>query len=1450
MRADTATFHSANVAPQKSPRFVVATIFDVASIYVTSHTGITTVPGVVLDGHLQEPSAISQKIVPDEGRSEIGSMSFTLVDKDSAFTDEVRSKLNDGKGLRGKEVRLYVGYEGMDFTAFQRFQTQVVSDAEYDEGVYRIQCRDITREQRKEICEPKKTTLRDSISATATTVPVYVTTGFSTVFHGPSYSDGPSSTVGYIIIDKEVIRYTGKTADSFTGCTRGVLNTRAVAHEVDAGTDADRRPKVEEYIYLELPAAKLAYAILTGVIYNDAATLPSHWHLGIDPSWVRLSDFTGIGEDLWDPTLDTEGFIARFAGLKKTDGKKFLESELYMLLGCYSPIYSDGTIGLRRMNHVLADAPFVVELNQNNCVSWSGLKHEMDGMHNQLRVDWNWNGEEFTRRIEFVDAASVSTYGAAAVKELKFKGLHGARHTDAIVRKRIDALRDRYTWPPETMQVTVLPSLNRLEVGDIVRVNLPTVRDFAGSGAHINRSFEIQQKSEDFATGNVTLQLFGSTGRASVEAPTADTSPLPDAYYTAQGVNLNTVCTIVVVGDVGVIQPGSYNLTGNADMNASGAVYYYPGDLELADGATLTINNNVQLRVRGFFTVNGDIDGVGRGKAGVADVAGIGNISPGIPGFIGNSRGMDGVRGRALPRGGALIYTVPCAFTQGANAAFPFLDLTVSGTQLLGIPSDLRGTSGGAGGKLVAQVVSEFVLGGAGANSGAGLAIICRGLAVGASGSINTSGADSASTSVSNDGIGLRFRTYPGAGGAGSPGGFLLLLDGAGISIPDLSGGGFVGAHGVVPINGTPLPARESGAGGQRNAGWAEPGAGYLDESLISGLDISNAAHRIQFVPETQTPAEDEEELPPAPTSLAVSTGQLENVLTIGLPAVGSFDVIEIYAAITNDRAGAVLVHSVGGSVYRHQLTGGVTRYYWVRARRDRVVSGWFPSSATGGISGTTFARFVARGNCQIVGDVARKVGGSAAWDSDVYSPDQYNNGCFVTFRPDAANVHVMVGLNSDPTTDQNWTSIDYAWHCDSSGTAHIYESNTLIATIGAYTTSTVFEVRHDGKLIKYFMGGALVRQVPVTNATLFMDSSFHLPGDQISALQFGPLNAVTPSPWIARGNCIAGVTTARKSGGSSAWDSDIYSIDSYPVCHVKFKPSAGIDVIVGLNTDPITDQNYTSIDFAWHPANAGNLHIYESGTFVATFGTYSASTELAITYDGSNVRYYKDRILQRTVAIASQVFYADASFYLPGAAINSLHFGPGTSLEAVGIPGIETEVPFIFRPIPDGEFSNATDQSFWYWGSATGVSISASGGVIGGYLQLVADGSLKDVSSRRTPPFRVITTQQFRVYARWRRTTAMTYTNAANNALFFIARTFDGDFPLSVSSGSGNTILSGNNVNAATVNQWQETSFTATVTNVPKSSSQLPYITFAISIDPNVLTGTVHIDAMVAVPI
>ena len=949
MRTDPAAFNELNSASVKEPRFVVRVNFS-TPILITSHTGITGLSGAVIDGALIEPSIVSQRLNPIEGRSEIGSASFQVADLAGTLTDEIRSRLGAAAGLRDKQVEFFLGYAGLAFADFVRVGTQRVTEATFDKGRYQISCADIQRSAKKDIFELAETTLAQSLSATDTTVTVSSTAGFTTVFHGPTYSDAANATVGYIKIRDEVIRYTGKTATTFTGCVRGVLGTIAAAYDVDAATPAARREKVTEHVYLELPAVKIAYAILTGQLYGDAATLPASWHLGIDTSLIRTSDFTGIGGDLWDGA--NAGVVIRFEGLKKTDGKKFLEEEICRLLGVFMPVYADGAWGLRRAARVLSDAATVATLDESNSVQVGELVHDMGDLHNVFRIFWNWNGSDYTRTTALIDASSAAAHGKADPLDLKFKGLYGGKATDSLLYQLVDALRDRYAAPPERLSVTVLHSLNRLEVGDVVRVRYASVRDYAGAGASIDRAFEIQNLSVNHKTGAVQLELFGSTSPASALSPTTATTALPNAFYTAAGAALSTVAPITA----GVMATGSYTLTGGADLTAAGSIWYHDGDLTIPQGATLNITGNVQLRVRGYLTINGTITGVGGGRAGVAD-----NTSPtlqltGNPGWVGNSRGLDGIDAQQdYMNGNARLVTVPVPVTQGKHAAFPYLEIAVAGNALTGLPTDLRGTGGGPGGKITSGGKADLrAQGGAGAAGGAGLAVISRGFSTGASATINLSGASPTAPAMHGP---LPNKYYPGAGGAGGPGSLLLLLDGSTVSAPDLTNR-FIANTGTIP-----QPAPYLGKltfldneGPHRYDDNEDPWAGYPDPAVISGRSLAGSAQRIQFIPAPETATADPVAAPPAPSGLSAVAQDGFVLVSWTLPAdPASYDAVEIFASTTNDRTTAVKVFDGRSSDFKHVLADQVARFYWARSRLERAVSAWHPATTTS--SATAAAR-------------------------------------------------------------------------------------------------------------------------------------------------------------------------------------------------------------------------------------------------------------------------------------------------------------------------------------------------------------------------------------------------------------------------------------------------------------------------------------------------------------
>lgn len=175
--------------------------------------------------------------------------------------------------------------------------------------------------------------------------------------------------------------------------------------------------------------------------------------------------------------------------------------------------------------------------------------------------------------------------------------------------------------------------------------------------------------------------------------------------------------------------------------------------------------------------------------------------------------------------------------------------------------------------------------------------------------------------------------------------------------------------------------------------------------------------------------------------------------------------------------------------------------------------------------------------------------------------------------------------------------------------------------------------------------------------------------------------------------------------------------------------------------------------------------------------------------------------------------------------------------------------------PVPDPFFERATDQTYWkfYQGdfssAATNISISGTGGVIGGKLSVTGDSSNKYAVAYPSPLYPVVTTQEFKIYIRWRRTGTLTGTGSS------AAIVADGSAVDAIPVTSGIGMSSGvsvtiDAVNATTVNQWQESSATLTVNNNPKNQTQLPYGMFYAGMTDNVTGGTVEIDAVVVTPI
>jgi len=168
------------------------------------------------------------------------------------------------------------------------------------------------------------------------------------------------------------------------------------------------------------------------------------------------------------------------------------------------------------------------------------------------------------------------------------------------------------------------------------------------------------------------------------------------------------------------------------------------------------------------------------------------------------------------------------------------------------------------------------------------------------------------------------------------------------------------------------------------------------------------------------------------------------------------------------------------------------------------------------------------------------------------------------------------------------------------------------------------------------------------------------------------------PGTWtpIATGTAVkVSDSHFRKPYGGTSRDGQVYSAEGYSSCYCSAKTeSLTGSIMFGLNADPATDDQFQSIDFAWYFRSIdGLIHIYESGVDIGSYGAFTTSTILLMTYDGANVRYFADGMLQRTVA-ASGMMYFDSSFYESGATvgIKDVRFGPMGEVGPKGDTGID----------------------------------------------------------------------------------------------------------------------------------------------------------------------------------
>ncbi|CAH0355318.1 hypothetical protein SPH9361_03395 [Sphingobium sp. CECT 9361] len=139
-----------------------------------------------------------------------------------------------------------------------------------------------------------------------------------------------------------------------------------------------------------------------------------------------------------------------------------------------------------------------------------------------------------------------------------------------------------------------------------------------------------------------------------------------------------------------------------------------------------------------------------------------------------------------------------------------------------------------------------------------------------------------------------------------------------------------------------------------------------------------------------------------------------------------------------------------------------------------------------------------------------QKVGGSPViWDASAYSSESFTGGAALSFK-NPTNVHgIMVGLNSDPTTDASYASLDYAWYMAENSHLQIWESNSLIADYGVQPAGVTMQIVYNGKTVRYYHGATFVREVATTaDRRFWFDTSLITLGARIENITWAAAGA------------------------------------------------------------------------------------------------------------------------------------------------------------------------------------------------------------------------------------------------------------------------------------------------------------------------------------------------------
>lgn len=251
--------------------------------------------------------------------------------------------------------------------------------------------------------------------------------------------------------------------------------------------------------------------------------------------------------------------------------------------------------------------------------------------------------------------------------------------------------------------------------------------------------------------------------------------------------------------------------------------------------------------------------------------------------------------------------------------------------------------------------------------------------------------------------------------------------------------------------------------------------------------------------------------------------------------------------------------------------------------------------------------------NVSISGNSVKKNGGAnLTWgDSGAYSLESSTGGAFASASPSATTTSAMFGLNDDPTTDNTYTSMNYAIFLGADATYRVYENGVSQnggASFGTYVAGDIFSVKYDNSSVYYLKNGTVFYSHATTSGLkLSWDSAFRDLNSLLNNVRFGPLSDV--SAGVAANAAINDATTGLATKLANNARSVLSGGAGLAVGSLTWDATGARTGGYGVGMNALGIVGYNSSGTATFTLNASTGAVAVAGDISGSTGTFGAVT-------------------------------------------------------------------------------------------------------------------------------------------------------------------------------------------------------------------------------------------------